>query len=104
LVTFAYSTGWLWKSEVAYLAWTQVDLNEGRVELAKGTMKNGEGRRIYLTPEIRAVLEQQWSEHLAHFRGCEFAFIAAEGESRTFEPRGDPRGDGHGRPRDAAVF
>jgi integrase len=41
------------KSEVASLTWAQVDLNEGRIELPKGTTKNGERRRIYVTPELR---------------------------------------------------
>jgi integrase len=56
------------------LTWAQVDLNEGRIEFPKDTTKNGEERRIYVTSELRAVLEQQWSEHLTLFPACEFVF------------------------------
>lgn len=59
-VQFAYVTGWRLKSEVLPLTWKQVDLEAGTVRLFAGTTKNGEGRIIWLTDELRALLTQQW--------------------------------------------
>jgi integrase len=59
VVTFAYHTGWRVRSEVLPLQWRQVDLKAGTVRLEPGTTKNGDGRTVYMTPELRACLEGQ---------------------------------------------
>ena len=59
IVTFAYVTGWRINSEVLPLQWRQVDLAAGEVRLDPGTTKNGEGRVFYLTPELKALLQEQ---------------------------------------------
>lgn len=38
---------------------SQLDLDAGRLRLKPGTTKNGEGREVYLTPEIKSVLAGQ---------------------------------------------
>jgi integrase len=55
---FADMTGWR-KEEVLALTWRQVDLTAGTVRLEPGTTKNGEGRMIFRTPELHALLEEQ---------------------------------------------
>jgi integrase len=73
-ITFAYWTGWRMYSEVLALTWDRIDLEAGAVRLYKGTTKNKDGRLFFLPPELQAVLEQQWAEHLAHYRDCPFVF------------------------------
>ena len=46
-------------SEVLTLTWPQIDFRAGTVRLETGTTKNGEGRVVMLTPELRACLEAQ---------------------------------------------
>lgn len=55
---FAYGTAWR-KDEVLTLTWQQVDLKAGTVRLEPGTTKNREGRMIFLTPDLRALLQDQ---------------------------------------------
>lgn len=74
LATFAYHTGWRWRSEVATLTWAQVDFNASTVTLPPGTTKNGEGRTIMLFSPLREVLEAQWAQHLALYPGCALVF------------------------------
>ena len=52
----------------------RVDLAEGAVRLDPGTMKNKEGRLVYLPGEVRAVLESQWQEHLTEYPDCRLVF------------------------------
>jgi integrase len=59
LVTLAYITGWRLKSEIQSLQWRQIDFKAGTVRLEPGTTKNSEGRTFYMTPELRAALEEQ---------------------------------------------
>jgi integrase len=59
VIAFAYRTGWRIDSEVLPLEWRQVDLKTGEVRLHKGTTKNGDGRVIFLSPELRTVLADQ---------------------------------------------
>jgi integrase len=73
-VTFAYYTGWRLRSEVLKLTWQQVDLAAGTVRLEIGTTKNKDGRLIYLTDELRALLLDQWQQHLAQDRDCSYVF------------------------------
>lgn len=58
-VSFAYITGWRFKSEVLPLRAAQVDLKVGVVTLDVGTTKSGKGRSFYLTGELRALLKGQ---------------------------------------------
>lgn len=58
VATFAYVTGWR-KDEILTLTWRQVDFEAGTVRLEPGTTKNREGRTIFLTPELRAILAEQ---------------------------------------------
>jgi integrase len=70
-ITLAYWTGWRMYSEVLALTWDRVDLEAGTVRLYKGTTKNKDGPLFFLPAELKAVLEQQWADHLAH---CPFVF------------------------------
>jgi len=72
--TFAYQTGWRMLSEVLRLIWQQVNLDEGTVRLEPGTTKNGEGRLIYLTRDLRALLEGQWRERQQRYPQCSWVF------------------------------
>ena len=58
-VAIAYTFGWRIKSEVLTLQRRQVDLKTGTLRLDPGTTKNGEGRVVYLTPDLRSLLTQQ---------------------------------------------
>lgn len=71
--TFAYHTGWR-KNEVFRLTWAQVDLQTGTVRLEVGTTKNKAGRLIYLTRELRALLEMQRQEHQRCYPDCPYVF------------------------------
>jgi len=58
-MTFAYLTGWRVRSEVLALSWSNVDFKAGTVRLEPGTTKNKDGRVIYMTPELKSLLEAQ---------------------------------------------
>lgn len=58
-LTFAFCTGWRFKSEVLPLTVDRVDLQAGVVRLDPGTTKNNEGRSFYVTAELRKVLQAQ---------------------------------------------
>src|SRR6266851_5024233 len=58
-VTISYSYGWRTQSEVLTLMLSQVDLAAGTLRLEPGTTKNDEGRLVYLTPELKALLQGQ---------------------------------------------
>jgi integrase len=72
--TFAYHTSWRLLSEVLSLTWQQVDLEEGTVRLEPGTTKNKDGRLLYLTRELRALLTNQWQEHKTRYPDCPYVF------------------------------
>jgi integrase len=74
LVTFAYWTGWRWRSEIASLTWAQVDLEEGTVRLEPGSTKNREERLIFLPEPARAVVEEQWRQRQAALLRCLYVF------------------------------
>lgn len=59
VVSLAYTYGWRIPSEVLILKKRQVDLNVGTIRLDAGTTKNDEGRLVYLTPELKALLAAQ---------------------------------------------
>jgi integrase len=73
-LTFAYYTGWRVHSEILPLTWDHVDLDDGTVRLYQGETKNQDGRVLALPQVLRAVLEQQWTEHLADYPGCPWVF------------------------------
>jgi integrase len=58
-VAIAYTFGWRIRSEVLPLERRQLDLKAGTLRLEPGTTKNREGRVVYLTPELRALLASQ---------------------------------------------
>jgi integrase len=73
-MTFAYHTGWRWRSEIMTLSWPHVDLEAGTLRLLPGTTKNGEGRVIMLFSPLRELLEAQWAAHVALSPGCPLVF------------------------------
>lgn len=73
-VSFAYWTGWRLKSAILPLTWSQVDFEAGTVRLEPGTTKNKEGRLIYMTTELKALLEQQWLVHQTNYADCPLIF------------------------------
>jgi integrase len=72
-MSFAYSTGWR-RGEILSLTWDRVEREEGAVRLYRGTTKNKDGRLIYLTQELRAVLAQQWQNHREQYPACPYVF------------------------------
>jgi integrase len=59
VTAIAYTFGWRSRSEVLPLQKRHLDLKAGTLRLDPGTTKNGEGRVVYLTPELRSLLAQQ---------------------------------------------
>jgi integrase len=59
VVTIAHTFGWRVPSEVLTLERRQLDLEAGTLRLDPGTTKNGDGRVVYLTPELKAMLAGQ---------------------------------------------
>jgi integrase len=59
VVTIAYTFGWRTPSEVLPLERRQLDLEAGTLRLDPGATKNDEGRVVYLTSELKAVLGAQ---------------------------------------------
>jgi integrase len=55
----AYVYGWRPTDEVLPLTRSQVDLQAGTLRFTPGSTKNGDGRLVYLTPELRAGLADQ---------------------------------------------
>jgi integrase len=72
--TLAYHTGWRVLSEVLRLTWQQIDLDAGTIRLEVGTTKNKDGRLIFLTRDLRALLANQWQEHQTQYPGCPYVF------------------------------
>jgi integrase len=58
-VSFLYTTGWRWRSEVARLCWGSVAFDAGEIRLDPGTTKTGEGRVFPFTADLRALLERR---------------------------------------------
>jgi integrase len=57
-ITLSYTFGWR-TSEVLTLERRHVNESEGTIRLDPGTTKSGEGRLVYLTPELKSLLEEQ---------------------------------------------
>lgn len=81
VVMFAYHTGWRIRSEVLRLTWTQIDLVTGTVRLEVGDTKNKDGRLIYLTTELHALLTAQWQTRILE---CPFVFHDHGKQVKTF--------------------
>jgi integrase len=62
-IEFAYLTGWRLKSEVLSREWRHVDFKRGSVRLDPGEAKNDEPREVFLTNELRTLLEERKEEH-----------------------------------------
>jgi integrase len=58
-ITIAHSYGWRMQSEVLTLTLSQVDLGAGTLRINPGGSKTGEGRIVYLSAEVKRVLEVQ---------------------------------------------
>jgi len=58
-VTIAHSYGWRMQSEVLTLALSQIDLGAGTMRINPGGSKTGEGRIVYLSSEVKKMLEEQ---------------------------------------------
>jgi integrase len=64
-MTFAYLTGWRCRSEILPLSWRNVDFEAGTIRLDVGSTKNKDGRVIYMTADVRHLLEEQRRKTLA---------------------------------------
>ena len=58
-VTIAHSYGWRMQSEVLTLGLSQIDLNAGTMRINPGGSKTGEGRIVYLSSDVKRMLEEQ---------------------------------------------
>ena len=58
-VSIEYVFGWRCQSEVLTLKKTQVDVNACTLRLEPGTTKNGDGRLVYMTPELHDLIQGQ---------------------------------------------
>jgi integrase len=67
-VSIGHTFGWRIRSEVLTLELRQVDLDAGTIRLDPGQTKNDEGRLVYLTPELKALLTAQVGRVMALMR------------------------------------
>ena len=58
-VTISHSYGWRMQSEVLTLGLSQIDLDAGTMRINPGESKTGEGRVVYLSAEVKIMLEEQ---------------------------------------------
>lgn len=70
-MTFAYLTGWRCRSEVLRLPWRNIDFETGTIRLDVGSTKNKDGRVVYMTAQLRSLLEDQREQTLALQRQTE---------------------------------
>jgi len=61
VLTFAYFTGWR-RSEILSLKWKQINLRDGIVRLEPGETKNGEGRTLYMEPELWNMMQELYKK------------------------------------------
>ena len=78
-VVFAYHTGWR-QGEVLALQWSNVDFQENIITLDVGTTKNEEGRVVYMTEELKTLLQAQREQRKASGKLLPYVF---PNESRT---------------------
>jgi integrase len=100
VATFAYITGWR-KEEVLALTWRQVDFKAEVVRLEPGTTKNGEGRTVFMTAELKELLEdqcglRQWPLNVKPGRLSLGYFIASESRSGALTWHGKGPGSEQG--------
>ena len=100
ITDIAYTYGWRMQNEVLVLERRQLDLTERTLRLDPGTIKNNEGRVIYLTPALAEALAAQVKrvEQLSRKLGriIPFLFPHLAGRApRDADPR-LPEGLGHG--------
>ena len=74
LAIFAHNTGWRMRSEIQRLRLDQVDLTVGTVRLEVRTTENMDGRLIYLTAELYALLSGLWQQRQTTLSQCSFVF------------------------------
>ncbi|MCC6848268.1 MAG: tyrosine-type recombinase/integrase [Deltaproteobacteria bacterium] len=85
-VTFAYHTGWRMRDEVLQLKWSNVDLDAGVVRLEPGTTKNKDGRVIFATDELAALLQGQL-DIASRYPQCDLVFHRDGKVIKTFHGR-----------------
>jgi integrase len=90
-LAIAHTYGWRMRSEVLPLERRQLDVKAGTLRLEPGTTKNGEGRLVYLTPNVKALLEAQLArvDALQKRLGriVPYLFPYLTGKSRVGQPR-----------------
>ena len=76
-VAIAHTFGWRMQSEVLTLELRQLDLEAGTIRLDPGATKNDDGRLVYLTPELAALLGAQVARvmHLMRERGAVIPYL-----------------------------
>jgi integrase len=85
-VTFGYHTGWR-QGEVLDLQWSNVDLQANTVTLDMGTTKNEEGRVVYMTEELKSLLESQWAARKASGKLSRYVFPNESRSNRIVKTR-----------------
>ena len=58
-VTIADSYGWRMQSEILTLGFSQIDISAGTMRINPGGSKTGEGRIVYLSSDVKRMLEEQ---------------------------------------------
>jgi integrase len=59
VAAIAYRFGWRARSEILPLERRHLDLEQGTLALDPGMTKNDDGRKVYLTPDLKAALTEQ---------------------------------------------
>jgi len=94
-VAIAYTYGWRMQSEVLSLERRHLDLTAGTLRLDAGMTKNGEGRVVYFTPDLKTTLAAQLArvEALQKRVGriVPYVFPYLAGKKRAGTPRRDFR-------------
>jgi integrase len=95
VVALGYTFGWRIRSEVLTLQRRHVDLKTGTLRLDAGSTKTGDGRVVYLTPEVRQLLAEQLARvdslgrELARKRGVEHVMLPSVFPHLTGPHRGE---------------
>jgi len=69
-----------------------VDREAGVVRLNPGTTKNGEGRLLFLSDELRAIIDEQWIHHQSLHPACDFVFHRDSKQILDIRGAGDSQG------------
>lgn len=59
VAAIAYRFGWRARSEILPLERRHLDLEQGTLTVDPGMTKNDDGRKVYLTPDLKAALSEQ---------------------------------------------